>query len=242
MPQFRVVLVEPLYEINIGFACRVMKNFGFKELCLVRPRTSITETSKIFAAKAHDILESAIIVDSLEDAVKGFDLKIGTTGKPAGPRNVLRSVVPPWHLHELMRCKGRVALIFGREDIGLTNQELSICDVIVNIPTSEKYPVMNVTHAMAVILYELSKVHIRPKAKLASARLREVAFKYFSDILELVGFPKEKEPKAKLAFKRILGKAFISQKEMHILLAFLHKVYLRLTPHVGEKKLKRPPR
>jgi TrmH family RNA methyltransferase len=235
MLQFRVVLVEPLYEINIGFACRVMKNFGFKELCLVRPRTSITETSKIFAAKARDVLESAIIVDSLEDAVKGFDLKIGTTGKLAGPRNVLRNVVPPWHLHELMKREGRVALIFGREDIGLTNQELSMCDVLVNIPTCEEYPVMNVTHAMAVIFYELSKAHIKPKVKLANAKLREVALKYFSDILELVDFPKEKEPKAKLALKRILGKAFISRKEMQILLAFLHKVHLRLSSHVARK-------
>jgi len=235
VPQFRVVLVEPLYEINIGFACRVMKNFGFKELCLVRPRTSITESSMIFAAKARDVLESAIIVDSLEDAVKDFDLKIGTTGKLAGPRNVLRSVVPPWHLHDLMKCEGKVALIFGREDIGLTNQELSMCDVLVNIPTSEEYPVMNVTHAMAVILYELSKAHIRPKVKLANAKLREVALKYFSDILELVEYPKEKEPKAKLAFKRILGKAFISQKEIQILLAFLHKVHLRLSSDVTKK-------
>lgn len=235
MPHFRVVLVEPLYEINIGFACRVMKNFGFKELCLVKPRTPITETSRMFAAKACDVLESAIVVDSLEDAVKGFDLKIGTTGKLASPRNVLRSVVPPWHLHELMKREGRVALIFGREDIGLTNQELSLCDVLVNIPTSEEYPVMNVTHAMAVILYELSKAHIRPKTKLASAKLREVALKYFSDILGLVDFPKEKEPKARLVFKRILGKAFVSQKEMHVLLAFLHRVHLRLSPHAARK-------
>ena len=235
MPRFRVVLVEPLYEINIGFACRVMKNFGFKELCLVRPRTSITEASRIFAAKARDVLESAIVVDSLEDAIRDFDLKIGTTGKLAGPRNVLRSVVPPWHLHELIKCKGGVALIFGREDIGLTNQELSMCDVLVNIPTSEEYPVMNVTHAMAVILYELSRAHIRPKARLANAKLREVALKYFSDILELVDFPKEKEPKAKLVFKRVLGKAFISQKEMHVLLAFLNKVHTRLSSLVARK-------
>jgi TrmH family RNA methyltransferase len=235
VPYFRVILVEPLYEINIGFACRIMKNFGFKELCLVRPRTPITEVTRIFAAKAHDILASAIIVDSLEEAVKGFDLKIGTTGKLAGPRNILRSVVFPWHLHELMKCEGKVALIFGREDIGLTNQELSMCDVLVNIPTSEEYPVMNVTHAMAVILYELSKAYTRPKTKLASAKLREVALKYFSDILNFIDFPKEKEPKAKLAFKRILGKAFISQKEMQILLAFLHKVHLRLSSHVTRK-------
>jgi TrmH family RNA methyltransferase len=235
VPRFRIILVEPLYEINIGFACRVMKNFGFKELCLVKPRTPITETSRVFAAKARDVLESAIVIDSLEDAVKGFDLKIGTTGKLAGPRNILRSIVPPWHLHEVMKREGKAALIFGREDIGLTNQELSMCDIIVNIPTSEEYPIMNVTHAMAVILYEISKVHIRPKAKLASEKLREVALKYFSDILELIDFPKEKGPKAKLAFKRILGKAFISQKEMHILLAFLHKVHLRLSSYVVGK-------
>ncbi len=235
MPQFRIVLVEPLYEINIGFACRIMKNFGFKNLCLVRPRTPITEVSRMFAAKARDVLESAIVVDSLEEALKGFDLKVGTTGKLASSRNVLRSVVPPWHLHELMSYEGRVALIFGREDIGLTNEELSMCDVLVNIPTSEEYPVMNVTHAMAVILYELSKVYIRPKAKLANAKLREVALKYFAEILTLIDFPKEKRPKAQLAFKRILGKSFTSQKEMQIMLAFLHKVHLKLSSYAARK-------
>ncbi|MEM0320702.1 MAG: TrmH family RNA methyltransferase, partial [Candidatus Nezhaarchaeales archaeon] len=125
MPHFRVVLVEPLYEINIGLTCRVMKNFGFKDLCIVRPRTPISDVSRRYAVKASDVLDSALIVNSLKEAIEGFDLKVGTTGKLAGPRNVLRSVVPPWHLHELMKYEGKVALIFGREDIGLTNEELS---------------------------------------------------------------------------------------------------------------------
>ncbi|MEM0240076.1 MAG: RNA methyltransferase [Candidatus Nezhaarchaeales archaeon] len=236
MPHFRVVLVEPLYEINIGLTCRVMKNFGFKDLCIVRPRTPISDVSRRYAVKASDVLDSALIVNSLKEAIEGFDLKVGTTGKLAGPRNVLRSVVPPWHLHELMKYEGKVALIFGREDIGLTNEELSLCDLVVHIPTSDEYPVMNVTHAIAVVLYELSKtIHVKRKLKLASTRLKEVALRYFTDILELVGFPEEKRSKAQLVFKRILGKSFISQKEVYVMLAFLRKVHLRLVEHVVKK-------
>lgn len=235
MTDFRIVLVEPLYEMSIGLTCRVMKNFGFKDLCLVRPRTTISDTSRRFAVKASDILERTTIVDSLEEAVKGFDVKIGTTGKLAGPRNIVRTVVPSWHLRRLLKFDGKVALIFGREDIGLTNDELSMCDIVVNIPTSDDYPVMNVTHAIAIVLYELSKNHVRPKISLASERLRGVALKYFSDILKLINFPSEKEEKAKTVFKRILGKSFISQKEIHILLAFLHKVHLKLMDSAAKK-------
>lgn len=236
MPRFRVILVEPLYEINIGLTCRVMKNFGFKELCLVKPRTSISDVSRIYAVKASDILDSAIIVDSLEEAVKDFNLRVGTTGKLAGPRNVLRTVVPPWHLHELMKYEGKVALIFGREDMGLTNEELSMCDLVVHVPTSNEYPVMNVTHAIAIVLYELSKtMYVGRKLRLANAILKHVAIKYFTEILELVEFPREKRPKAQLVFKRLLGKSFISQKEMQVMLAFLRKVHLKLSEHITKK-------
>ncbi|MEM4576767.1 MAG: RNA methyltransferase [Candidatus Nezhaarchaeales archaeon] len=235
MPDFRIVLVEPLYEMSIGLTCRVMKNFGFKDLCLVRPRTNISDVSRRFAVKASDLLERITIVDSLEEAVKGFDIKIGTTGKLAGPRNVVRTVVPPWHLRGLLKLDGKVALIFGREDIGLTNDELSMCDMVVNIPTSDEYPVMNITHAIAIILYELSRSHVRPKVRLANERLRRVALKYFSDILKSINFLPEKEEKAKIVFKRILGKSFISQKEIHILLAFLHKVHLKLMDSAAKK-------
>ncbi|MEM0232940.1 MAG: RNA methyltransferase [Candidatus Nezhaarchaeales archaeon] len=236
MPHFRVVLVEPLYEVNIGLTCRVMKNFGLKDLCLVRPRTSISDISRIYAVKASDILDSAVIVDSLEEAVKGFDLKVGTTGKLAGPRNVIRSVVPPWHLQELVSYEGKVALIFGREDIGLTNEELSLCDIVVHIPTSDEYPIMNVTHAITVVLYELSKIiHVKRKLRLASTKLKEVAIKYFTEVLDLVEFPREKRSKAQLVFRRVLGKSFISQKEMHVMLAFLRKVHLKLAEHVVKK-------
>ncbi|MHC1601179.1 MAG: RNA methyltransferase [Candidatus Nezhaarchaeales archaeon] len=235
MPHIRVVLVEPLYEINIGLTCRIMKNFGFKDLCLVRPRTPISDVARMFAVKAVDILDSMLIVDNIEEAIKGFDLKIGTTGKLAGPRNVLRTVVPPWHLHEVLKYKGKVALLFGREDIGLTNEELSTCDIVVNIPASDEYPVMNVTHAIAIILYELSKMHIRPKTRLASEKLRDVALNYFMEILDLIEFPQEKRGKACLVFKRLLGKSFISRKEIHMLLAFLHRVHLRLKSHYAEK-------
>ena len=235
MPHIRVVLVEPLYEINIGLTCRIMKNFGFKDLCIVNPRTEISDLARTFAVKAVDILDSALIVKSLDEAISDFDVKIGTTGKLAGPRNVLRSVVPPWHLNEILKKEGKVVILFGREDIGLTNDELALCDVIVNIPTSDEYPVMNVTHAIAVILYELSKLKIKPRAKLAGENLRNVALDYFAEILDLIDYPKNKRERAKLVFKRIMGKSFISRKELLVFLSVLRKVSLRLRDHYVQK-------
>ncbi|MCS7140110.1 MAG: RNA methyltransferase [Candidatus Nezhaarchaeota archaeon] len=231
MPHIRVVLVEPLYEINIGLTCRVMKNLGFKDLCIVRPRTAISSVARMFAVKAVDILNSMLIVDSIEEAIRGFDIKVGTTGELAGPRNIIRTVVPPWHLQAILKYDGKVALLFGREDIGLTNDELSMCDIVVNIPTSDEYPVMNVTHAIAIILYELSKMHIKPKLKLAGEDLRNVALKYFSEALDTIEFPAEKKEKARIVFKRLLGKSMISKKEMYVLLAFLRKMNQKLRFH-----------
>ena len=228
MPHIRVILIEPLYEINIGLTCRVMKNFGFKDLCIVRPRTDISDTARIFAVKAVDVLETASIVKSLDEAIEGFDIKIGTTGKLAGPRNVLRATVPPWHLQELLKYEGKVALLFGREDIGLTNEELALCDILVHIPTSEEYPVMNVTHSVAILLYELSKKTVKPRLKLAGENLRLVALRYFDEILALIEYPEGKRRRSHLVFKRLLGKSMSSRKELLTLLSVLRKLSLKL--------------
>ncbi len=122
MLNIRIILVEPALEGNVGSICRAMKNFGFNDLWLVRP-CRLGDFAKAMASHAQDILEEVITVSSLDDALQGIDLVIGTTGKPGEyNRNHLR--VPyfmPSELRTMLEDKsGRAAIVFGREDHGLS--------------------------------------------------------------------------------------------------------------------------
>src|SRR5512138_3688519 len=162
--RLRVVLVEPMYDGNVGSVARAMKNFGFHDLVLVNP-CKIDDFGRAMASHARDVLEGARVVGTLEEAVAGVNLVVGTTGKRLEneERHLrLHLRVPclsPAQLKDKLDGKnGDVALLLGREDIGLTNDELMICDMVVSIPTSEDYPIMNLSHAAALLFYELSRV------------------------------------------------------------------------------------
>ncbi|MEM3606546.1 MAG: TrmJ/YjtD family RNA methyltransferase [Candidatus Bathyarchaeia archaeon] len=155
MAEFRVVLVEPEYEANIGYIARVMKNFGLNELYLVKPRVNLGSKALIFSAHAQDIVNKAVIVNSIQEAIKGVDIVVGTTAKPAkSERNILRLVVKPEEAAmKINTLNSKVALLFGRESSGLTNEELSLCDLVLFIPDSEEYPTLNVSNKSAIVFY-----------------------------------------------------------------------------------------
>ncbi len=159
----RVILVEPKYEGNIGSVARVMRNLGYDGLSMVNP-PDIGDTAMAMAVHARELLEKAYVTESLEDAIKGSNVVIGTTAKPGIMDGKSRSPVrapflTPSELRELLRGKtGTASILIGRDDVGLNNEELEICDIIVHIPTSKEYPVMNISHALTIILYELIAV------------------------------------------------------------------------------------
>ena len=156
----RVVLVEPLYQGNVGSVCRAMKNFGFSDLVLVNP-CKLEGEARAMSSHARDLLEGAVHVSSLSEAIEDASIVIGTTGI-TGMKFDEHIRVPAYNPRELKEClagiSGNIAVIFGREDNGFTNEELRMCDMITSIPTSDIYPVMNLSHAVTVILYELSAV------------------------------------------------------------------------------------
>ena len=138
--KLRVVLVEPKYDGNIGSVARAMKNFGFENLVLVNP-CSIDDFGRAMASHAKDLLERAQNVSTLEEALENTELVVGTTGKRMGneQRHLrLHLRVPclsPKELAEKLEGKdGTIVLLLGREDCGLTDEELAICDMVVSIP------------------------------------------------------------------------------------------------------------
>ena len=155
-PRVGVIVVGIEGEVNLGFIARLVKNFAADELVLVTPQASPgSEIARRYAAKAVDVLERVRIVGSLSEALQGYGLSACTSARVGYKTDVLRHPITPRELAELSLKYDSVAVVFGRESVGLTRDEIAQCDVMVTIPANPEYPVLNLSHAVAVILYEL---------------------------------------------------------------------------------------
>ncbi|MBP1911424.1 RNA methyltransferase [Thermococcus stetteri] len=227
-----VVLVEPEGPANIGMIARTMKNFGFSRLVLINP--NLTDESYAYAVHARDVLKNALILDSFEEAFRLFDLTVGTTGKPGKRFVPHRSPLMPWELAEAIKdYRGEVGIFFGRESIGLKNEELEAMDVTLTIPTSDAYPVMNLAQAVAVVLYELSKRRPEPYVealKPATREEKEVLVRTWEKLLNVLDYPKDAERREVFVkvFQRAVGRAFLYGREVHTLIGPLRKTIKRL--------------
>jgi tRNA/rRNA methyltransferase len=206
-----------------------MKNFGFKDLVLVNP-CRIEDFGSAMASHARDVLQMSRTVSSLQEALEGTNLVVGTTGKRLEEakhhlRQHLRvPCLAPWELAEKLRGKdGTVALLLGREDCGLDSEELAICDMIVSIPTSEKYPVLNISHAAAILFYELSMIEngSYQMAKRESLLLLQDRCK---SLLQEVGYPEHKIEFTVLMLRRVLGRAELTEREARTLLGIIKNI------------------
>ncbi|WP_316792051.1 RNA methyltransferase [Thermoleptolyngbya oregonensis] len=161
LEQIRIVLVEPAGPLNVGAIARVMKNFGLRQLVLVNPQCDpLSAEARLLAVHAADVLEAAHPVATLSEALTGCQRAVATTGRDRttlpirleSPQDCL-----PWLRSPLADgTLPAAALIFGREDSGLTNAELNLAQRFVQIPTSEAYASMNLAQAVAVCCYELA--------------------------------------------------------------------------------------
>lgn len=153
----RLVLVGTEGEVNLGFIARLAANFGVDEFYLVSPRVSPgSEEARRFAAHGAYMLDRARVLDSLDEALKGVDVAACTSAKTGQRSDVLRHAVAAREFAERLAPRYRsLAVVFGRESVGLTREELSKCHVLVHVPANPEYPVLNLSHAVAIVLYEL---------------------------------------------------------------------------------------
>ncbi len=233
-----VVFVEPESPGNIGFLARTMKNFGLINLVLINP-CELKNESYYHAMHARDVVSNSETYNSLEEFLKfkEIDTAVGTTGNAGGSYNVARIAVSPEQLADSINYNGNVALIFGREGNGLSNQEISLCNVIVSIPTHDYYPILNITHAAAIIFYEMfkrEKSYPVDRLEVATADEKESLISYMDDIIFKLGYPQHKSKNASLVFKRIIGRAFICGREAHTLKGTLRRITLRIKEINGE--------
>ena len=169
--QFTVILVKPEHSGNIGSIARVMENFNFRNLVIFNPIEKIERIlsyeTQGFAMHGKEILTNAKIIqlennqdhlEELENLINQFDLIIATTAKGKRYTNLKRSAIFPEHLELPISKKAlKIAILFGKESRGLTNDEIGFSDIILRIPTYNLYPTLNISHACAIVLYEVFK-------------------------------------------------------------------------------------
>ena len=219
MPEFVVVLVEPLIAGNIGSVARGMSNFGVSELRAYNP-CDLGDDAYRFSKHGRFIIENMKVYDDLDKAYEGLDLIVGTSGaKTDNQRKFLRHPMTPREFSEHVKDKeGKIGLVFGREDQGLSNDELARCDFLVNIPTHEINPIMNLSHAATVMFYELFSADKGPMVKdLAGEAEKEKLNELFAEMLDEIRYTKHKKPKTKIMFRKIIARADLSEWEFHTL-------------------------
>ncbi|MDT8401566.1 MAG: tRNA/rRNA methyltransferase [Bacteroidales bacterium] len=151
------ILVEPKVPENVGAAARALKTMGFEKLILVKPCGYKEGRARWLAHGSGDILDNAMVFETLEDAVHDFDLIIGTTARK---RISKREYVEIQQLRPFLNARqgeyGKIALVFGREEAGLTNKELELCHITSTIFMAAGFPSLNLSHAVMLYTYELS--------------------------------------------------------------------------------------
>jgi TrmH family RNA methyltransferase len=230
LPSLFIVLVEPESPGNVGFVARAMANYGVSTLRIVGADPRHDEQARMFSVHASDILESAEIFSDLPSALAGTEVAWAATARSGGNLSVTRAVVPLTELPDPTSLNGRVALVFGRESCGLTNKEVDTCDLAFSIPTSTEYPSINLSHAVAITLYDLFRRHApkkertRSEARPATREEREQVCKFIDEVSDRLPIPEHRRPRVKRVFRNLLGRAYLTGREAFTLTGFARLV------------------
>lgn len=217
MPNYSIVLIEPKNECNVGFVARAMKNFELDEL-YIYGSFEIGREALACASHAKDLLKNARKLESLEE-LKVFDFVIGTTARISEKEHSKRFPIAPREL--ALRFKdvnARIAILFGREDAGLKEEELELCDFVISIPASKHYNSLNISHAACIIFYEIfiAKGKIKER-RAALAEEKQALISRAEALLSTIGYPKFKKDVAIRILKRVIARSAISGREAHTL-------------------------
>ena len=228
-----IVFVECETPGNIGFLARTMANFGLKNLVLINPPT-LTNEAYYQATHGKYIVENAKIFPTLDDFYQSqrIDFKVASTGMAGGSYNLSRIPLKPEELGKSMNVSNKIAILFGREGNGLTNKEIDACDICVSIPTDPTYPIMNISHAAAIIFYELfkNKHEYGVQGLSESSQLeKEYLVKDMKELIDYLDIPEHKKRNGLKTFNNIISRAFITGREAPV--SYTH-LTLPTTPYV----------
>ncbi len=231
----RIVISRPTHPGNVGAAARAMKNMGLQELVLVAPEKfqHPHPDSIALAAGAVDVIERARVVQTLEQAIDNCQLVIGTSARsrrigwpPLDPQECAQRLV-------VAATRGPVALVFGQERTGLTNEELDRCQYVVTVPTSPEYSSLNVASAVQILAYELFRASLANSETaedpadqgLATAGELQLLYEHLEQVMIQTGFLDPAQPKLLMRrLMRLFGRAAPDRNELNILRGILTSV------------------
>ncbi|QBF25264.1 tRNA (cytosine(32)/uridine(32)-2'-O)-methyltransferase TrmJ [Pseudomonas tructae] len=234
LQNIRVVLVNTSHPGNIGGAARAMKNMGLSRLVLVDPQHFPSPEADARASGADDVLAGAQVVATLEEALVGCNLVLGTSARE---RRI------PWPLVDPRECASKViehaaqgeeiALVFGREHAGLTNEELQRCHFHVHIPSNPDFSSLNLGAAVQVLAYEVrmawlalegqaSPTETVDSGELATMDEMELFYEHLEKTLVDIGFLDPQKPKHLMPrLRRLYGRSSVDRSELNILRGIL---------------------
>lgn len=242
---FTVVLVRPEHAGNIGSIARVMKNFNFEKLIIFNPIESkeniYSYETQGFAMHGKKVLMNADIKE-IEDQnnhlleykklLAPFDLVIATTARGERNSNIKRLAIFPMDISLPVSTKPLdIAILFGRESRGLTNDEVSLADILLRIPTGLDYPALNISHACGVILYELfKKLYVLKIGRgthpvlIADREDRHLLQDIIQNIISKLKIRTHKKDNVIFAFRNVFERAFMSKRELSLITGVFSKV------------------
>jgi TrmH family RNA methyltransferase len=238
-PDIRIVLVEPSHPGNIGAVARAMKNMRLEQLFLVSPRQFPHSEAIARASGADDLLERARVVDTVPEALAGCGFIAATTSRERdqyfrvadvrdGALRILRE-----------SARGPIAVLFGSERAGLTNEQLETAHLLIRIPASDAYPSLNLAMAVQIVAYELYRargVPIDPAAgaasPLADPQDMQRLYAHLAQVLEEIDFRDRTQSGTHLMarIRRFLQRAELDRNEVNILRGILTAVQQRRRP------------
>ncbi|HEY8712672.1 MAG TPA: RNA methyltransferase [Thermoanaerobaculia bacterium] len=226
MSGLRIVLVEPREAGNVGAVARVMKNFGFDDLVIVGEHPQLLPVAGWWASGADDLLERARFTTTLQEALADAHLTVATTSTRG--RTTPADFTPQELAPQLsLLTEGQIlALVFGREDSGLTREEVVQCHRTALIPTNEQFPTMNLAQAAGVFCFALSSVERKSTMReLAPAILIERLHERLEALLLEVGFLHANNP-ARIydEVRAMIGRASLDQREVTVLLGLVRQI------------------
>ena len=220
----KIVLVGTTHPGNIGAAARAMKNMGIKNLSLVQPKEFPSDVAIYRSKAAKDILEHAQVFNNLEEAIFDCELVIGTSAR--GRKVPWPILNPKEAAEEVSRSSSHhnIAIIFGREDRGLTNEELGLCNLHVNIPTDPDYSSLNLAQAVQILVYEIRQAILGEQedknywdVELANTDQTELLINHMDELMQQVEFYDVDNPrKLLLRVRRFFKRSRIDVMETNI--------------------------
>jgi TrmH family RNA methyltransferase len=220
----RIVLVSPLYGGNIGSVCRMMANMGLNDLAITSPRKVDEQEARMMACSAYEIYKTKKEFNSLAEAVADRTLVAGTSARlglyrshSSTPRGIAEEIAGTAQTQ-------KVAIVFGPEDSGLQNEDLSLCTHIIQIPSTKEYTSLNLAQAVAVCCYEIyvASGAFEPseeKSPPATSEFRERMYDIWRDALLEIGFMQdEKADHMMMGLRRVLARGIRTEDDVKIMM------------------------